>query len=239
MRFRTVAAVVLVVASSATDAEAKCAMPGVRFEPPDGTLPSSAVVRLFVPPHQLGGPLGVYGIDAAGKNVAPTVLAESTSDAFTSFRLSFTGLKKGSFTVRFTGKTSGARDATYVIDPGWSRPAFASPKLTLTRVHTSWTCSHQLTRNVRFPSVAPAYRLTFAANKSGLASSKTSLVLPADVRTLFGPNAATASADLALGHVNCMGSTYEWNGAQWVRITALFADGTEAEVTPAVFLDPP
>lgn len=240
MRFPTLAAGVLVVMSSSSDAEAKCAMPGVRFEPPDGSLPASAVVRLFVPPYQqASGPLSVYGIDAAGKTIAPTVVAESTSDAFTSYRLAFTGLKKGALTVRFTGKYGGARDATYTIDPTWSRPAFATPKLTLTRVHTSWTCSHQLTRNVTFPSVAPAYRLTFAATKPALAGSKTSIVLPADVRNLFGAYSSSGAADLALGHVNCMGSTYEWNGGQWARITALFPDGSEAEVSPGVWIDPP
>lgn len=239
MRFRTFAAVALVVVSSSSDAEAKCAMPGVRFEPPDGTLPSSPVVRLFVPPHQIGGPLGVHGIDAAGNTVAPTVVSESTSDAFTSYRLSFNALKKGAFTVRFTGKYGGPRDATYTIDPKWVRPAFAAPKLTLTRVQTSWTCSHQLTRNVTFPSVAPAYRLTFAPTKPALAASKSSLVLPADVRTLFGAYSPTGASDLALGNVNCMGTTYEWKGGQWVRITALFPDGSEGEVTPGIFIDPP
>lgn len=240
MRFRTLAAVALAVVFSSSDVEAKCAMPGVRFEPPDGSLPPSAVVRLFVPPyHQTSGPLGVYGIDATGKTIAPTVSSESTSDAFTSYRLAFTGLKKGALTVRFTGKYGASRDATYTIDPGWSRPAFTAPKVTLTRVQTSWTCSHQLTRNVTFPSLAPAYRLTFAATKPALAGSKTSIVLPADVRNLFGGYSSPGAADLALGHVNCMGSTYEWKSGQWARITALFPDGSEVEVSPGVWIDPP
>ena len=238
MRTLSLAAAALVVVCSASDAEAKCAAPGAHFEPASGAVPVSAVVRMFVPPHQLNGPPAVTALDAAGKPVATTIATESTSDAFNSYRIAFAA-KSGTVTLRFAGKYGAPHEATYAIDPTYAAPKFTPPKLTLTRVQTSWTCSHQLTRNITFPSVAPAYRLTFANNKAALAGSKDSVVLPAETRTLFGYYASSAGADLALGHVNCMGTTYTWKSGQWARITALFPDGSEAEVTPAVWLDPP
>lgn len=36
-----------------------------------------------------------------------------------------------------------------------------------------------------------------------------------------------------------MGSTYSWNSGTFARVVALFPDGSEAEVSPAIWLDPP
>jgi hypothetical protein len=218
------------------DAEAKCALPGVRFEPPSGMLPSAPVLRLFLPGYWAPASPTVTAIDAAGKKLNAVMTSESTVDAFATYRVAFAGAAKGPLHVRFVDKQGTAHDSTYTIDPAWKTPAVATPKVTVSSVQSSWTCSHQSTRNLTFPSIAPAYRVMFSPAQ--FAKTTASIVLPADVKSLWGSTTPTTTADLAIGYVNCMGGTHAWTKREWVRVYALYADGTESDVT-SMWLDPP
>ena len=239
MRWLLLATSVFGASLAASDAHAKCAAPGPKFEPESGSVPTAPVLRLFASTWASPGTPTVTAIDAKGKKLSPVITTESTADAFTSYRLAFPAAAKGKLQVHYVGANGWTRDAEYTVDPSWKAPGFVAPKVTLYRVQSSWTCSHQLTRNIQFPNVAPAYRLTFATTVAGLAKSTTTLVLPADVKTMFVAYPSTVNADLALGHVNCMGSTYSWNGGTFAKIVALFPDGSESEVSPGIWLDPP
>jgi hypothetical protein len=223
-----VLAVAVLVASS--DADAKCMMPSVHFEPASGTLPTSPVLWLFVPRYGAPPVARVSATDAAGKKHAASLAIESTSDAFTSYRVTLPKLPAGKLHVSFLDGNGGSRDADYVVDHAWKAPAIPSPKMTITRTSTWWTCSHQLTRNVVFPTVSPAYRITLG---------KDVVVLPANTSDMFAAYPTGGNANLALGHVNCMGSTYDWKGGRSAKVEALLPDGSATVIATSLWLDPP
>lgn len=222
------------------DASGKCMSLVSRFEPASGAVvPSAPVLRLFVPAHRVAGLPVVTATDAAGRAVKVVVTSESATDAFNSYRVSFGSLAKGDLMVRFVDKYDISNYVAYTVDPAWAAPKAVPPKVKVTRTETSWTCSHQLTRNLEFSSVAPAYRVSFAANKAALASPVSSIVLPANVQPVWNSSEPVKKASIEIGHVDCMGYTHKWSGGMWVRVTALRPDGSETDVVSALWLEPP
>jgi hypothetical protein len=234
---RSAALFALAIFTATSDAEAKCAMPGVRFEPPEGAVPTSPVLRLFVPPYWAPASPTVTATDATGKKLAATLVMESKSEAFATYRLGLSAAANGTLRVRFVDKTGGDHDAEYTVNSAWKAPAIPSPKIAVTRTQSSWTCSHQLTRNLVFANVAPAYRVTFTVMKNG--KDNGSVVLPANTSSMFGAYPTGGNANLSLGYVNCMGSTYGWSTGVFARVEALLPDGSETMIARDVWLDPP
>lgn len=219
----------------ASDAEAKCMMPGVQFEPSTGDVPSTPVLRLFLPKYWAPASPVVTAVDASGKKLTGTLSLESSADAFASYHVALPKAANGKLQVHFVDKNGTDHGATYNVDAAWKKPSIVAPTMTVTRTQSSWTCSHQLTRNIVFPSVASAYRVTFTAMKNGKDTG--SVVLPENPRVLFGSSSADAS--LELGHVNCMGQTYAWAGGRLARVEALLPDGSAVTLARDLWLDPP
>jgi hypothetical protein len=224
--------VAVLVASS--DADAKCMMPSIHFEPASGTLPTSPVLRLFVPKHHAPASPAVTALDAAGKKLSATLALESTSDAYSSYRVTIAAAKAGKLRVSFLDNNGTAHHRDYVVDPKWNKPTIAPIATTVTWTSTSWKCSHQRTRNIVFKSVADAYRVTLTSGKI-----TETVVLPANVSEMFAAYPTGGNATLLLGHVSCMGHTYEWAGGRYARVEALLPDGSSTTIANGIWLDPP
>lgn len=235
MRYGALATLAVLVSTS--DAEAKCMMPGVRFEPSEGSVPSAPVLRLFLPPYWAPASPTVTAVDASGKKLVAALVMESTSDAFATYRVGLPTASNGKLHVRFVDKTGGDHDAEYTVNSAWKAPAIGSPKIAITRTQSSWTCSHQLTRNLVFANVASAYRVTFTVMKNG--KDNGSVVLPANTSSLFGAYPTGGNANLSLGYVNCMGSTHDWSTGVFARVEALLPDGSATTIARDVWVDPP
>ena len=88
-----------------------------------------------------------------------------------------------------------------------------------------------------FASVASAYRVTLSVMKNG--KDNGSVVLPANTSSLFGTYPTAGNANLSLGYVNCMGSTYDWSTGAYARVEALLPDGSSTTIARDLWLDPP
>ena len=136
--------------------------------------------------------------------------------------------------------------ARYTLGPATPRASGRPVEILGVEAEASaWTCSYQSTRNLTPSVVAPAYRVEWAASEADFrAGKRATLVLPSRMERFFHwgdqPFVSPAAGQLELGHVNCTGKTFDWNGPIWVGVAALFEDGTEdpPAATP-VRLEPP
>jgi len=232
-------ALAILLSAIAPQAGAKCAMPRAFFLPDTGSsMPASATVYLFVP--QPGTPPTVIA-QADGKDLPLKVDSLPAPTAFSVTRVRFDAT--GHTTVELAVKPEpGApaahrRDVAYRIDPHWKRRGAGTTQIAKVEEECHrWTCSYQETQNLDVTEPAPAYRVEWAHVRADyVAGRRQSIVLPRRMEHFFawpGGSPVPAGGRLELGHVDCLGSAFEWAVPRlWVGVAALHADG--AEGTPA------
>lgn len=220
----------VVIALSPAPADATCMDPAPFVAPPAGSsLPPHPEIYVFHPWGEHGdrSPDPVLAVeDAAGAPVPFSVERASSSPAYDAFRIAIHRDVPGAITVRFGGD-----DATFTIDPAWSTPVATGLALTATRYERlEWACSREDSLRI-VPSIdAPAYRIDYEARVVDDAGRRQrSILVPRHASRFFervGREPA-ASPEVALGQLNCMGANLELASARTMRITALFADGSE------------
>lgn len=229
----------LLFAATATvsgSAQAKCMMPSPALVPPSGKIPSGAKLRLLVPQFtSVKKPLTVTA-RLGNKSVPVVVTKLDTPPAELDAYLVQLGVSApGAPTLELPtqyGSTTWSLD----VDPGWKAPAIAKETPTVGHVVTSWTCSHERSRQLAFKGGVDGYRVLLGQKKEDFADPKKlqSVYLPSSPRAFFGAPIGSSTADLRLGFLNCFGETYTFTTTTMLaEVRALLPDGTEPVVTPA------
>lgn len=237
LRATLAVATLTTVALTAPPVAAKCMMPGPLLAPASGIVPTNPVLHLLLPGRAQNPPLPRVVARLGDRQVPVTVTADTAAGDLRTYRVVITAAT-GPLTVELLdARTSNIqRSWTFTVDPRWQPPPTTTTTVHVSHEASSWTCSHTLTRNLRFTGTAAAYRVVLAD-----AAHKASIVLPAEPDDYFrAPSAASTDIDLALGHVSCFGDTYEWTADKLATIHALQPDGSEPQVTRApVVVAPP
>jgi hypothetical protein len=226
------------VVAVAPEAQAKCAPPAPVMAPWSGTVPPRPVLELLVPDW------GVYEaqhmpphvVAKVGSGATPTVVVKSdtVAPAVKTFRVEIGTVPAGPLQVDLlddAGKT--VRSWSYVVDPGWKRPAGSLATVATHQVHSRWTCSETQTTNLTFDGAAAAYRVVAANSAADFAAGRTKSFVVSRAMDIFWESASSSvkPVDLELGLANCFGGTFEWSAASMVaQVRALLPDGTEQPV---------
>lgn len=220
-------------------AAAKCMSPSAVLIPSSGKVPVGAKLRLLLPAWAGKNKSPTLVVRAASKTIPVVTTRLDTAPGNLDAYLVQVGTSgAGPMTVELQGK-SGAVDASWSleVDAGWKAPVLAKVTPTLARISTSWTCSHELSRQLTFAGVAEGYRVVTAATKADLADPKktTSVYLPSAPGAFFGRSLSPiTTADLRLGFLNCFGETFQFSTTPvWGEIRALLPDGSEPVVSAA------
>jgi hypothetical protein len=223
-------------------------MPRPFLAPASGArLPPSPTLYVFAPATDVDG--RPPALEVTGPNGAPLphdLTQVSQAGAIRVFRLHVDtrSARRVHVKASFGPRDFGGPDLVgwvtvaghYAIDGRQSRPDRSAVEIVGADEHVSrWSCSHTATQTLTpaggASREAPAYRVTWA-EADRVTSGE--LVLPSSPRQFFNggkwPDAAPApGADLALGFSSCLGETFPWSGRPVdVRVTALFADGSES-----------
>ncbi|TNF33052.1 MAG: hypothetical protein EP329_08800 [Deltaproteobacteria bacterium] len=240
-------AAVALLATAGPAAHAKCAAPSPFIAAPDdGVVPPEPFVFVFTPAAMELREVRALGPDGAVIGVEHVKLPGTES--WNVARLRVKTATPGKITVVATIRAWGdrtweiRRELTVALPLKYPLPRAGAPtKLKPTTTvadlgvsHYRWTCSHESVRRLGVEvltslgkHVAPAYRVDVLV---GGEVRRTSVFPSASDRFFaFGDDKPPAAAVLALGHINCFGSSFDWRGvdAVDVRVTALFPDGDE------------
>jgi hypothetical protein len=233
-----VVAALLGLALAPAPARGKCAMPAAVIVPPDGAaLPPKPVLYAFVPGgfgKRPADALPLTIVDGAGAKVSFRVTRLGEAPAFAAYRIEVDARAGSRITVKLTQQmyreVTIAR--TYAVAGDWKRPARGATAVTkVTHESHRWTCSHQLSQNLTPGRFAPAYRVEWAETEKAWRDGKRErLFLPYSKAEFWNwrNEKVPQAALLELGHLDCMGSTFEWKGKPiYVGVAALHPDGSE------------
>jgi len=236
---RTLAPILLFLAASVVvePASAKCMMPSSALVPASGKVPAGAKLRLLVPQYSRAAKPPVVTAKVGNKSIPALVVRLDTAPAALDAYLVQLGVSAaGPLVVELQGASGGVVGTWNLeVDGGWKAPAVAKETPKVGHVVSSWTCSHERSRQLAFTGGADGYRIVLAAKKGDLSDPKKtqSVYLPSSPLAFFGSK-PVASADLRLGYMNCFGETYEFpTSTMWAEIRALLPDGSEPVVTAA------
>lgn len=224
-------------------AAAKCAAPGAFLVPANGDLPANPTLHLFFPLWTKEPP-AISITDGQGNELEHRLVALPSTKAFQVVRIEVESGAATSIVVLQESRGTD-RSQTHRIDPSYA-PAPRSRVRIEGAVESSheWTCSYEEVRNLSVDTIAPLYRVEWAdSEKAFRDGERKTLLLPHRVRELafrwsdevLLPKAAL----LPLGHINCTGSTLEWNGPIWAAVVAVYPDGSETPLGEPEEIQPP
>lgn len=203
-------------------------------------MPASPTIYLFLPKRDREKPkLRAHLDGGAALAIEQSVAAETES--FTAYRLQVKTQKPGAIVLELGAGEFyyGPKSWRFTVSSDWQPPPMrpAAPPLVATRSF-AWTCSHQLSQNLKLPGRAAAYRIEIFDGKSdGQGKPAQELFVPPRMRQFFerDEKSDTSAADeIELGHINCFGSTFTWQSKPiLVNVYALLPDGSESRVTAA------
>lgn len=221
---------------------AKCAGPHAIVSPPGGSVvPASPTIYFFFPKRDRDKPkLRAHSDGGGALDIEQSVVAETES--FTAYRLQVKTQKPGAIVIDLQAGEFyyGPKSWRFNISADWRPPAStrsAAAPVVSTRSF-AWTCSHQLSQNLKLPGRAAAYRVAIHDFKSdGSGPPVQELIVPPRMMQFFERNEksdASAVDEIELGHINCFGNTFAWqNKPILVDVFALQPDGSESRLTAA------
>lgn len=233
---------------------ASCAMPKAFVAPASGArLPPSPTLYLFSPWSLSRDPRRGPLIKISGGVVSYSVSMLSQTDQVQVYRLDIDSGAARQLDVQVEPNSdyggSSAIEAHFTIDKAWAKPDHSAPTIVGAEEQVShWACSYTALQTLTLEGGAPrqtsAYRVDWA---SANGASSGSAVLPPSSNPFFfyggtpGDTGDASKASLSLGHVSCLGNTFTWgNEPIDVRVTALFADGSESATPDRAFrVSPP
>jgi len=229
-------AAVLGVALVPASAWGDCALPAAVVVPPDGaTLPPNPVLFVFVPDHfgiRPSDTLPLTIVDRSRAKVSFRVTRFGAVPAFAAYRVDLSARAGTRITVglrhRLYPDITIAR--TYSVTDAWKRPPRGTTTVTkVAHASSKWTCSYQSSSNLTPSRLAPAYRVEWALSpEDWRRGARGKLVLPYASLEFWEEKKASQAALLELGHLDCLGFTFEWKGKPiYVGIAALHPDGSE------------
>lgn len=230
----------LAALAASPPAHADCASPGVATSPPTGAaVPPDPTIYVFLPAFGDGVPLtDRIQVAADGKPIPARVEQVSRSPAFTAVRVSI--------------DTDGQKQIALTYDSGWERgeARFSitrdrrtrkRPQAVLAEVERrkdAWTCSFTDAWFLTMSTPADAYRVEWATSPvAWQRGAQTVGVFPRSGMDFWhrpeDSSAArpTTRGSIGLGHLNCFAYTIPaaaLDGPLFVKVTGLFADGTES-----------
>lgn len=231
----------------------KCAGPHAVVSPPTGsTLPASPTIYFFFPKRDREKPKLRAHSDGGGALVIDQSIAAET-ESFTAYRLQIKTQKPGAIVLELGASEFyyGPKSWRFTVSNDWQPPAAtktSAAPLVSTRSF-AWTCSHQLSQNLKLPGRAAAYRVAIFDGSGdgtgdGTSASSPQLIMPPRMMQFFerGEKSDTSAVDeIELGFINCFGNTFTWQGKPiLVDIFALQPDGSESRLTARpMHVDPP
>jgi hypothetical protein len=219
--------------------------------PPDGSpLPPKPTLYVFVPgrwgrrPPETP-PLTI--VDGAGATVSFRVTRAGEVPAFSAYRVDVEARAGSRITVKLKYKAYGEVTLirSYSVTAAWERPARGATAVTkVEREKRDWTCSFQSSRNLTPSRFAPAYRIEWALTPADWRGGvRGQVVLPYSKGEFWRRDQSQVPqvALLELGHLDCIGFTFEWKGKPiYVGLAALYPDGSEdPPVVEPVRVSPP
>jgi hypothetical protein len=229
-------------ASLSSPVFAECAVSHAIVSPPSGsTVPADPTLYFFWPQYDPKPPkLKAHGPGGAALVIEQTALAKVES--FTTYRLRVKANKPGAIVLELGDRQAdyGPKSWRYTVSADWQPPAPAKSggALQVKSQSSRWTCSYQLTQNIALPGRAAAYRVSiFSGNSNGKSRPAQELYVPPRMMQFFERDEEPAPSEydqLELGHINCFGHTFAWQGQPiLIDIFALQPDGSESRVTAA------
>jgi hypothetical protein len=235
----------LAALAAAPPAHADCASPGVATSPPTGAKVSpDPTIYVFLPVFgDRVPPTDRIQVTADGVPIPARVEQVSSSDAFIAVRVSI--------------ETDGQRQIAVSYDSGWERgeARFSiardrrnrkRPEAVLAGVERrkdAWTCSFTDAWFLTMSTPADAYRVEWATSPAAWErGAQTVTVFPRSGMDFWHrPDESSAArpttrGSIGLGHLNCFAYTIPAaavDGPLFVKVTGLFADGTETSAWTA------
>lgn len=220
---------------------AKCAGPSAFLVPADGDLPANPSIHLFFPAWTKAPPVLTVK-DEAGNELEHTLVAVPSTKAFQVVRID---VESGAATSLVVSRDmhGTAKEQAYRIDPSYAKAPRSSVRIeSATESSYQWTCSHEELRNLSVDTTAPLYRVEWAESEKAFRDGeRKTLLLPHRTSELAfrGDKPVPTTASLPLGHINCTGSTLEWNGPIWAAVVAMYPDGSETPLGEPEQIPPP
>jgi hypothetical protein len=235
----------LSIALAPASALAKCAAPSEFLVPSEGDLPSNPALHLFLPFWKKDAP-DLTVKDQDGNPLQYEIKAVTSSPAFDVLRIDVVSAGASSISLSFErGAGRHLPERTFRIDPRYaSAPRSAARIESVTESSYQWTCSREELQQLQIDTAAPLYRVEWAASESDFrAGNRKSVLLPHRLQDLafnWNENPVPATALLALGQINCTGSTFDWTqGPVWVAVVAMYPDGSETPLGEPALVKPP
>lgn len=219
---------------AAAPAAARCAGPGIATSPVEGAaVPPDPTIHVFLPGH-MADRVPRIRVVADGVPIAARIEEVSRGDAFIALRVAVDTDGQR----RLTLSTDGWH-ARYRIDPAWRAPGRRPVEIAkIDHRVDEWTCSFTRAWFLEIATPADAFRVEWARSPSAWERGEQSAaVFPRNDLDFWHERspAQRPPADpgsIGLGHLNCFGYTIPpaaMDGPLHVKVTALFADGTESE----------
>ena len=224
---------------AAAPARARCAGPGIATGPADrAAVPPDPTIHVFFPrrsAYQDRAPR--IRVTADGKPIAARIEEVSRGESFVAVRVAVDTDGQKQLTLATDGW-----HARFRIDPQWRAPSRRPVELAkIDHRADEWTCSFTRAWFLEIATPADAFRVEWARSpEAWQRGEQTAAVFPRnDMDFWHGRDPATRRqsepASVGLGHLDCFGYTIPaeaLDGPLYVKVTALFADGSESEASP-------
>ncbi|MCB9654888.1 MAG: hypothetical protein H6729_12235 [Deltaproteobacteria bacterium] len=223
------------------NAFARCAPAELVVTPSAKTvLPPNPTLYVFAPQKE---PPQVRVKDGRGKKLRTTITPLPSPPAYTAFAVRIESSAPSELRVEMHERK---RPGTIVRRRYQVRPIdtaqpvssdIARPSHVMSKDETSdrWTCSYNETANLTVDDWAPAYEVRWRD-----AQVEHSVVVPPRADAFFERDPASSStAKLELGHVSCLGQTFEFTKTIDLRIVRLGVDGVASTESSPITVEPP
>lgn len=208
---------------------AECMMPQRFLSPPAGhAVPSGGTVFLFQPTSsdRPDIPKAVLTDRARRKRTSVVVERVSQTGAFVTYALKLpkTTASKVELVVQPRTQYEHELRVPYLIRSGVPSAMDGVEIIKSEDELSQWTCSFQRSKNLTVDADgAIAFLLTWTRD-----GTTETAVLPPSMKPFFDGK-PPAEQVLELGHVNCLGFSFDWEpGAIDLRVSALFSDNTKS-----------
>ncbi|MBK8010441.1 MAG: hypothetical protein IPK13_03780 [Deltaproteobacteria bacterium] len=218
---------------------ARCAPAELLLTPSSKTvLPPNPTLYVFAPRKE---PPRIRVKDARGRKLRTTITALPSPPAYTAFAVRIESSAPSELRVEMHERK---RPGTivrrrYQVRAIGTQPVStdtARPSQIVRKDETSdrWTCSYNETANLTVDDWAPAYEVRWRDEQV-----EHSVVIPPRVDAFFERDPAPSTARLELGHVSCLGQTFEFTNTLELRIVRLSTDGAASSESSPITVAPP
>ncbi len=224
---------------AAAPARARCAGPGIAASPADrAAVPPDPTIHVFFPRRSADQDQARrIRVTADGKPIAARIEEVSRGESFVAVRVVVDTDGQKRLTL-----ATGGWHARFRIDPAWRAPSRRPVEIAkIDHRADEWTCSFTRAWFLEIATPADAFRVEWARSpEAWQRGEQTAAVFPRnDMDFWHGREPATRRqsepGSVGLGHLNCFGYTIPaeaLDGPLYVKMTALFADGSESAAWP-------